>query len=352
MAKIYGPQGKPPRNLSVPEEKLERFADRADERVDAFLARVHPWRNRAQFRAMLDDGKVTVNGQVVKRHRRLVINDCVVVEVERQATPDYDAIALPVLYADEQLLFVNKPVGLAAHPVAGHAFHNLLSTLHHQYRNDAWLPQILHRLDENTTGVIVASRNREAHNHVRLQFLRQQTGKIYLAITGGEPPAARDGLIDAPIGTDAANRSQSCITADGRPARSRYQVLAAREGRIAFLVRPLTGRQHQVRIHLMHLGYPLVGDRRYGGPMAPDEFARPALHALCLAVNHPVTGERLTVTAPLPDDMRAALARLGSSEDDARVLAAEMLAGAAPPPGADESVIDAETDPGSDEDCP
>lgn len=347
MAKIYGAQGKPPRNLSVPEEKLERFADREGERLDAFLARVHPWRSRTQFQDMLAAGKVTVNGQTAKRHRRLALNDCVVVQVEKQATPDYAQLAPDVLYQDEHLLFINKPAGLTAHPVAKHAFHNLLSILHHHYRHDAWLPQILHRLDQNTTGVIVASRNRAAHNAVRLQFLRQQTGKVYLAIAAGEPPAAGAGLIDAPIGTDADNRSQSCIVADGRPARSLYRVLAAGGGRVAFLVRPLTGRQHQVRIHLMHLGYPLIGDRRYGGLTAEAEFARPALHAFCLAVDHPASGERLTVTAPLPTDMLAALARLSTDEAAARAMAAELLSCTAAAAKADEIDADAA---GGDED--
>lgn len=320
-------QKRPPRNLSVPQEELTRIVERDGERLDAFLARVHPWRSRAQFQQLIDDGKVTVNGGVSKASRRLKMNDRVAVEVEPQATPDYDALMPPVLHRDEHLLFINKPAGLAVHPVSKRPYRNLLSVLHHQFREEPYLPQLLHRLDEYTSGVIVASTNLAAHNHVRLQFLHHQVGKVYLAICAGEPPAQRTGLIDAPIAISDESRSQSEVDdEEGKDAVSRYALLAAHAGRLAFLVRPLTGRQHQVRLHLAHLGYPLLGDVRYGGLAAPGEFDRYALHALCLQVTHPGTQQRLTVTAPPPADMAAALARLQVTGSTLQQAAEALLA--------------------------
>jgi len=311
------------RNHSIPLTRLERIADRDQERLDIFLARVYPWRSRRQFQKLIAEDRALVNGKISTRTRLLKVNDRVVLEVDPEPVPDYDALKPELLYSDEQLMFVNKPAGLPAHPVYGHPYHNLLSVLHYHYRDDAYLPQLIHRLDEYTTGVIVAARARPSHNHLRRQFYHRKVGKVYLALTAGDAPPGGQGVIDAPIGIDPKNETRSAITDAGKPAVSHYLAVATVGDVTLFAVRPLTGRQHQVRIHLAHLGFPLLGDQRYGGP---ETFARPALHAYQLSLQHPVSGEQLTVTAPIPEDFVQVMKRLGIDPDHAADAAVRLLA--------------------------
>lgn len=337
---------KPPRNLAEPEERLERIADREGERLDAFLARVFPWKSRTKFRELIDAGRATVNGVAAKATRKVQVNDVVICGVNPVGVPDYETMLPPILHQDGALLILNKPAGLAAHPVSGHAYRNLLSILHHHFKDDPWLPQTPHRLDENTTGVILAARSLAAFNHVRTQFASHRVGKIYLAMAAGTEPAFTETVVDAPIGTLAASgeRSQAVITPDGKPARSRVRVAAARDGRVLFLVRPFTGRQHQVRIHLAHLGYPLLGDKRYRGDLENGFFTRPALHAFKLRVLHPLTAGELTVTAPLPDDMMRGLETVGLTPAILDQMAERLLAEPDAAPLMVESAVGEETD--------
>jgi len=260
------------------------------------------------------------------------------IEVEIPPDPpsavEPEAIALDVLHEDAWLVVINKPAGMASHPAPGSRHGTLVAALLHHWRlgrdwPDPQRPGIVHRLDRDTTGVIVVAKTPEAMHHVARQFAARTVRKTYLAITHGVPRPGAGG-IELPIGRDPVDRRRMQARAgQRREARTRYTVLRGFGGtrRIAALVEvaPETGRTHQVRVHLASLGHPLVGDRVYGGgdarrgtPAAAraalESFPRQALHAARLRFRHPQDGRWIEVAAPLPADMLALLAALPADE--------------------------------------
>lgn len=228
-----------------------------------------------------------------------------------------DAPGLTILAEDEAILAVAKPAGLVIHPAYRHPDGTLTDAIFAYANRRGWSrPWLLHRLDRETSGVVLFARTDQARRALVRQFQQRQIGKRYLALVCGRLPA-ESGEIDAPLRRDPDDRRRVIVAPEGKPARTSYQLLATRNDFSLVLAEPLTGRTHQIRAHLTHIGAPLAGDATYGGVTETANamgIARAQLHAWELAVRHPITGSAYVVRAPLPADMRAALVTLGLDE--------------------------------------
>ena len=297
----------------------------AGERLDRFLAaRLDVSRNQAQ--GWIGDGRVRVlmegRDLQVKPSRSLNEGDEVridVPEVTHDPRVEPEEGPLTVLHADEHLLVVDKPTGLAVHPGAGRPTGTLAHRLIHHYPELAGVggegrPGIVHRLDLDTSGVMVVGRTQAAFRHLAEAFARRRVDKRYLAVVYGDPEDR--GVVDAPIGRHPHHRQQMTVRDRGREAETRWRRLAGIGGAALLEVEILTGRTHQIRVHLKHANHPLVGDPVYGenrwkglhgAQQAPlRDFPRPALHAWRLALPHPAGGEEgepARYEAPPPDDL-------------------------------------------------
>ncbi|TDJ33416.1 MAG: 23S rRNA pseudouridine(1911/1915/1917) synthase RluD [Gammaproteobacteria bacterium] len=293
-------------------------AEAAGTRLDLVLADMFPQFSRSRLQAWLREGSILLDGATVKPRRRVLGGETVVVDV---ALPDVmtdvaEALALDVVFEDPDLLVINKPAGLVVHPAAGNRSGTLLNGLLYHAPDLAALPRagIVHRLDKDTTGLLVVARTLEAHKSLVEQLQARSVRREYDAIVQGCPVAG--GTVDEPIGRHPKERKRMAVVAAGKPAVTRYRIRARFRSQSHLRVRLETGRTHQIRVHMAHIGHPLVGDRTYGGrPRVPagadaellkalQGFPRQALHAGALELEHPRSGERVSWTAPLPDDMR------------------------------------------------
>ena len=300
-------------------------------RVDHFLTRLHSNFSRSAFQRVIEDHGVLVNGLPVKISRRLRVNDCV--EFRLPTTPDNtlppEDIPLNVLYDDDSLIVINKPANMIVHPGRGHYLGTLAGALqfHFDKLSDVagkHRAGIVHRLDRDTSGVLVVAKDNTVHAHLSSQFEARTVEKEYRAIAWGEVAFDRD-FIETHVRVSNRNRERMMVCPEGGNSRSAatfYEVLERFRGFTFLRLCPQTGRTHQLRVHLHHLGHPVVADRLYEGraalklsdlvenlPPEQDEvlIQRQALHALKLGFNHPVTGQRLEFEAPLPDDFQHAL---------------------------------------------
>lgn len=229
---------------------------------------------------------------------------------------------LPILYEDAHLLAVDKPAGLVAHPAYKHPNGTLADLIFaRQAARGEPRPWLLHRLDRETSGVVLFAKTELARRALVRQFERRTVHKCYLALTVGAPPSDA-GEIDAPLRRDPTDRRRTILAADGQPSRTAYRVLAARSGYALVLAEPLTGRTHQIRAHLASVGAPLLGDTRYlpAGRLATSPAPRAMLHARSARFRYPGTGAPFTLSAPPPEDFIAAAALLGLRSDLARQL--------------------------------
>lgn len=322
----------------------------AGQRLDAFLAHALPQYSRVQLRKVIGSGRVRVNDAGTKVAYRLAAGDRirVVLPPMNTAGPRPEPIPLEVLYEDEHLIAVNKPAGMVVHPARGHWSGTLASALAYHFRQLSTAggptrPGIVHRLDRDTSGVMVVAKTDPMHFALAAQFEARTTKKDYLAITAGVPDRDRD-RIQQPIGVHPHQREKMAIREGhptSRPASTFYEVLQ-RLGHYALLrVQPHTGRTHQIRVHLAHIGCPVLCDRLYGGRAEitrgelrragglvaggiaselasaaeehPDEvvLTRQALHAWRIELTHPASGMPLRFVAPLPADMQRVLQLLG-----------------------------------------
>jgi 23S rRNA pseudouridine1911/1915/1917 synthase len=308
-----------------------------------FLAERLPAFSRATLRRAIDAGHVRVDDATCKASLRLRAGSQVVVdqmEVPREGPKPQD-IPLTILYEDDAIVVVDKPAGMIVHPAKGHWEGTLASALAHHFgrlsgRGGPTRPGIVHRLDRDTSGVIVVAKNDRAHDALAAQFKSRQVEKEYLAIVMGVPDRDRD-VVDEPIGNHPTHREKKAIRredASARPALTTYEVVERFAGYALVRAIPKTGRTHQIRLHLAHIGCPVLCDRLYGGRVKINEleliprnkFAhdmgqadpstsesileRQALHAHRLAFAHPTTGERMQFEAPLPSDIDRTLAAL------------------------------------------
>jgi 23S rRNA pseudouridine1911/1915/1917 synthase len=293
-------------------------ADRAGERLDVFVARALPSLTRSRAQRLIDDGLVRVDGAVARASARLAEGQQVRVDVPppSPAEAQPEAIALDVLFEDADLLAINKPPGMTVHPSPGHATATLVNAILAHSPDLSGIggvmrPGIVHRLDRDTSGVILVAKNDAAHNALARQLKERQIEKVYAALVEGTPSPA-EGVIDAPITRDPRRRERMAIVDGGREAVTAYRVDERFTGASLVEARPKTGRTHQIRVHLAAIGHPIVGDRVYGrtSPLVGRQF----LHALRISFDHPSTGERITVHAPLAADLDAALRRARAGE--------------------------------------
>ena len=294
-------------------------ADRAGERADQLIARLAPGLTRSAAQRLLEEGAVTRNGQPVKKNYKAAEGD--VLEV---ALPDPEPaeavpqdIPLDVVYEDGDVIVVNKPVGLVVHPAAGHPDGTLVNALlYHCGKslsgiNGALRPGIVHRIDRDTSGLIIAAKNDAAHQALAAQLADHSLYREYEAVCVG---VLREdaGTVDAPIGRNPADRKKMAVDRkNGRPAVTHWSVLARYSGHTHIRCRLETGRTHQIRVHLASIGHPLLGDTVYGAKRPVPGLAGQCLHARRLSFVHPRTGERLTLECPLPPWFEEVLTKLG-----------------------------------------
>ena len=323
-------QGKKEPGKSPPaEEDLEFVAGTAEEkeRLDVFLARNVPGMTRSQAARRLDGGKILVNGRREKAGYRVRPGDRVTVSLEppRESPLVPEEAVLRVFFEDRDLLVVDKPAGMVVHPAAGHAGGTLVNALLHHCTDLSGIggvlrPGIVHRLDKDTSGLLVVAKNDGAHEALAGQFRRHEVVKKYRTMAYGSF-REDEGTIRLAVGRHPTDRKRmSTASRRGKTAVTRWRVLE-RLGEVTFLeVAIETGRTHQIRVHLSAMGHPVVGDRTYGrsrrkerdgrdgGPVdILGSMKRQALHAAMIGFRHPVTGQYLEFSSPLPEDMEKLL---------------------------------------------
>ncbi len=326
-----------------------RIGKNLTRRIDQYLVDRVGYLSRASVQRVIDNGLVTVNGRVVKASYRPREND----QVEMVAPPQPvneilpEPIPLDIVYEDDHLLALNKQADLIIHPARGRWTGTLVNGLVHYGAkwstiNGSWRPGILHRLDRNTTGIMLVAKTDEAHWRVARQFENRTIQKTYMALCHGVPELLSD-VIDMPIGKDRYIREKQAVrkeSAGGKPAITLYEVqkifdapeqmqLANSEHahdrknppppqRFSLIkLTPKTGRTHQLRVHMSHKGFPMVGDTMYGGrifELGDFRFERQALHAYEISFTHPITLEQMTLQAPLPPDMQKLIELLAPAE--------------------------------------
>ncbi len=277
-------------------------------RADAAIAAACPELTRARIQRLIERGAVTHNGATLRKSQRLEAGERVVVHIAAHQPAEPPPVpALPVLFEDVQLVAIDKPPGLTVHggpretgPTVAGWFSSRYTELSAAF--DSPRPGIVHRLDRDTSGVLLLAKTPPAQAALARAFEQRTTVKTYLAVCRGAPPQAR-ALIDAPIGRHPGDRTRMAVVTRGRKSRTAYEVLAQGDGRCFLRVRPESGRTHQIRVHLAAVGAPVEGDATYGRAGA----GRQLLHAWQLEVPHPAGG-RLTLTAPIPPDLAAAVA--------------------------------------------
>jgi len=318
------------------DERLEAGPDEAGERLDSFLARRDKRFSRNRFKALIKDGQVTVGGRTLSEpNYRVNVGDIIAFTVPelQDSTPLPEAIPLNVVFEDAELIVIDKPAGLVVHPAAGNWTGTLVNALLHHCGDSlsgiggVRRPGIVHRLDKETSGLIVVAKSDPAHRGLAAQFAdhgrKGPMRRAYLALVWGAPMPAK-GVIDAPLERDVRNRlKRAAVKSGGRAALTRYETVErfpadTTRPAIAALVRCQleTGRTHQIRVHMAHIGHPLIGDPVYGAGFATKaetvpallgkrvrKFRRQALHAAVLRFEHPVSGEVLSFESPPPADM-------------------------------------------------
>jgi 23S rRNA pseudouridine1911/1915/1917 synthase len=287
-------------------------AGAAGERLDVFLAAHAGSRSAAQ--RLIDGGHVAVDGEPRPKRHVLAGGETVAVEAPERAAPAPEVPPAPfsVAYEDEHLLVVDKPAGVVVHPARGHGEGTLVQALGGRVAggDDPERPGVVHRLDRDTSGLLVFARDEPTHAALKAALARRDLVREYLALVEGRPPA-RQGTIDAPLGRDRRVRTRmSSDTDDGRAAVTHFEVERALAQDTLLRVRLETGRTHQIRAHLLAIGHPVAGDPEYGSP-GRHGLRRQFLHATRLAFPHPAGGAAVEVRSPLPPDLAAALARAG-----------------------------------------
>ncbi|OGV76705.1 MAG: hypothetical protein A3K19_18080 [Lentisphaerae bacterium RIFOXYB12_FULL_65_16] len=317
------PTDEPNTTKPPPEPRELRAPITADGlRIDQHLARVFNDRSRAYLQRLIQAGHVQINGQPCRRAEKLRTNDLIQIHFPAELPQELVAEAMPldILFEDDDILVLNKPPGLVVHPAKGHATGTLVQGLlsHDQAHfgdlaEDDQRPGIVHRLDKDTSGVMVVAKTEDAWTALKTAFRERTVEKTYLALVVGEFGVVT-GEILAPIGRHPVHRMKMAVLKEGgRPAITKYRVLES-NGEVSLMqVRIETGRTHQIRVHFSHLQHPVAGDPLYGGRQRDLRIRadRQMLHAWRLAFPHPRTGIMREYMAPIPDDFRNALAELG-----------------------------------------
>jgi 23S rRNA pseudouridine1911/1915/1917 synthase len=296
----------------APARLIEVPPGAAGERLDQFLA--EPLGSRAQAQRAIDEGRVTVNGaRVPKRHRVAAGEQVEVTSPQPPPASELEEVPFEVVWEDDELLVVDKPAGVVVHPAPGHRGSTLAEALAGRAAggDDPARAGIVHRLDRDTSGLLVVAKSESTHRALQAAIQSRALRREYLALVEGCPPS-RSGTIDAPIGRDRRVRTRrSTDTDEPREARTHFTLEQAFADAALLRVVLETGRTHQIRVHLQAIGHPVVGDPEYGTPGRLG-LERQFLHAARLAFAHPVTGDPVDVSSPLPRDLAGVLAGLAA----------------------------------------
>jgi len=292
-------------------------AEYAGRRLDQALAALFPDITRTQLQQWIEAGHVVLDRRQPRKRDKVAGGETVAIDVPAPAPNESapEAIPLDIVYEDEELLVINKPPGLVVHPGAGNREHTLLNALLHHHPPAAHLPRagIVHRLDKDTSGLLVVAKTERTRMRLVRALQKRAVEREYIAIVNGVLVAG--GNVDAPIGRHAHDRLRMAVTESGKSALTQYRVLKRYRAHTLLQLKLESGRMHQIRVHMAHLHYPIVGDPVYGGrlrlPKGASErlvqalrgFKRQALHAAKLAFDHPANGERMQWAASTPSDM-------------------------------------------------
>ena len=301
----------------------------AGQRLDMALAQILPEYSRSRLKSWIEQGKVLLEGKVVKPREKVSGGEQVEIDasLEPQKIVKAEAIPLNIIHEDEAILVINKPAGLVVHPAAGNWSGTLQNALLHHYPDLDALPRsgIVHRLDKDTTGLMVVARTLSAHTQLVNALQTHAVEREYRAVVQGVMTAG--GTVDAAIGRHPVDRKRMAVVANGKPSVTHYRVLHRYRAHTYIKLNLETGRTHQIRVHMASINYPLTGDQVYGGrfripPEASPEFVqqlksfrRQALHAARLSLIHPASGEPVSWSAALPDDFQSLLAALEQDQN-------------------------------------
>ena len=287
------------------------IADKQDTRLDKYICERHPELSRTQVQRLIAEGHITVNGNTTKSGHRLNIGDRLKVVIP--PTPPSklvpEAMPLNIIYEDDDLLAIDKPAGLAVHPAPGHPSHTLVNAIlahfpHLADISDSLRPGVVHRLDKDTSGVMLVAKNSLAQVDLSEQFKSHSVAKAYLVLVKGHL-TPESGIIEAAIGRDPRNRKRMAVVTGGREARTEYRVVKYIGDYTLLEVSPETGRTHQIRVHLAAIGFPVVGDKVYG--VKSPFLSRQFMHACRLGFRLPSSDEYVEFKSELPPDLAQAL---------------------------------------------
>lgn len=299
-------------------------------RLDQCLAEIFPDYSRSKLQIWLKDGRVLVDGEQRKGREKLDGGEEIELDAEAEQVVEYDAedIPLDIVYEDESILIVNKPAGLVVHPAVGNWTGTLVNALLNHVPSLDTLPRagIVHRIDKDTSGLLMVAKTLQAHNSLVEQLQERSIHREYLALVKGWMTAG--GTVDQPIGRHPVDRKRNAVRRDGKEAVTHYRLEQRFKRHTLIRVKLETGRTHQIRVHMSHINYPLVGDQTYGGrfqmpaecnPALADalrNFKRQALHATKLGLDHPEAGEYMEWEQPMPEDMQNLIKLLTENELD------------------------------------
>ena len=297
------------------DEVYRLVVDIPGERLDKFVSRKLMQFSRARLQKLIGESYVLVNGIASKSSLKLNAGDKLTVTIPPPPPSSLspEDIPLKIIYEDDDLLAIDKPAGLTVHPAPGHPSHTLVNAIlshfpHLANMGDSLRPGIVHRLDKDTSGVMLVAKNATAQAKLQEQFKSRAVEKTYLALVKGHLAPER-GMIEAPIGRHPSNRKKMAVVSRGREARTMYQVVRYIGNYTLLEVKPETGRTHQIRVHLAAIGYPVMGDALYGvkSPLLSRQF----LHAHRLKIKLPSSGEFKEFMSPLAEDLERALGKMG-----------------------------------------
>lgn len=282
--------------------------EEAGSRLDKWLAARFPDFSREIWKGRIVRGQVTVNGKPASPSKNLVAGDQVAIlawEEAEEKPPAMEVFPLKILYEDEWFVIVDKPAGLVVHPSHGHPSGTLVNAVLSRYSGLSDLagqdrPGIVHRLDKDTSGAMLIARDNVTHKRLADLFRKAEIDRVYEAIVWGKPQAAQ-GLIDLPLARGDVNRKKMMVCEDGKPSQTSFELLSSFDGLSHLRCRLITGRTHQIRVHLAYIGLPVVGDRLYGGRKRADDPPFQLLHARSLSFVHPMTGQAVDCQSPLPE---------------------------------------------------
>jgi 23S rRNA pseudouridine1911/1915/1917 synthase len=295
--------------MTFPLESLIVTPEMVKIRLDKLLKETFPGHSRAYFQYLIETGLVLVNGMSVKKRETLSVGD--EIEICFELTPELKAepeqIPLDILYEDEYLLAINKPAGMVTHPAPGHFSGTFANALLYHCKQieskDSIRPGIVHRLDKDTSGVLIAAKTSHIHQQLVELFTSRKVTKHYVALCLQNPG---DRTIEVPIKRHPVKRQQMCVDPTGKPAISICKVIKKIDKLTWVDVQLVTGRTHQIRVHLKHIGAPILGDAVYGSPSVNSQYKahRQMLHAYRMRLPHPVSGKELLIQAPLPSEWK------------------------------------------------